>query len=47
MYKLLMLGIGKYANDYMQGNYIDGFIDSVSKTNSFHGYPVFWFNRNL
>ncbi len=46
MYKLLIWGTGKRANDYMKGKYfeeniIEGFVDSVCKTEPFYGYPVF------
>lgn len=46
MYKLLIWGTGKRANDYMkekyfEGNTIKGFVDSIRKTEFFYGYPVF------
>lgn len=46
MYKLLIWGTGKRADEYMKGGYFDGnsiegFIDSARKTEFFYGYPVF------
>lgn len=45
MYKLLVWGTGKRADDYMKGGYFDGnrieaFVDSSCKKEYFHGYPV-------
>lgn len=46
MYKLLIWGTGKRADDYMKGGYlkgncIEGFVDSSCNKEHFYGYPVF------
>lgn len=46
MYKLLIWGTGKRANNYMkfryfEGNCIWGFIDSKLSQKTFYNYPVY------